>query len=153
MTDDQLKKLPTDDKGRYAVSVDADSLVEALEIHRRLERVEVALGLSKCDISEVGDTVYSLVNKLMLGRLNCGTRKSEDEFEYLCDLLSKLSALDFQLLKDHWTLKYTPKRIEQALYVTAKNSTRPGLPRNLAAAISNMSLLSHGPEFKIPTSR
>ena len=152
LTDERLKKIPTDDKGRYAVSIEADSLIESLDVHRRLERIEKALGISKGDITSIGDSLYSLINKLMSGNLSLETRKHVRDFEYLCDLLSDISLIDFQILKDFWALRYTPKKIEQALYVTAKTSTLPGLPKNLTTALTNMALLSDGPRFEIPTS-
>ena len=152
LSDEEIDQLPTDSAGKYPISLDTDSLLQVLDVEKRLTRIERALGLSRVDIHGIGDRVVGLTNELMLGRIRDHARQSPSDIEELCELLAELSPMDYKMLQDFWDLKYSPGRVEEALYMYGRKHPRHGTSA-MYKALSNLHLIANTPALTLPVSR
>lgn len=140
LTSEQLKKYRDPSGTLYVMLVEEllhDVLHDLAVIKRRLD-------IPNNVVSASGDRIVELLELLTFGRL-----RTQKEFKEICDLLSEISALDYQALREFWAVQYTPKQIVQAL-----NSRHPDFMRveTFPAAIHNLLRISRSRKPEIPVS-
>lgn len=150
LSEDDLKPALRSPEGMLYIQLVVDTNV--LDIQKDLEAIKIRLGMSRTNIHTTGKELCGHLQNLMNGRLaTFATAKRESDAYRLCELLSQISATDFQALRQFWGLRYTPVQIEQALTGYSKRF-EDAMPEHFFLALHNLAYIGRYPSAKIPDS-